>query len=328
MGSGSFDGTAYAAASSYRATRGIDDFTYSSTTKASVPQSSWAAAPELDPKGAIRESRDSDEHPNSTPIIVLFDVTGSMGGVPRTVQTKLNQLYGLLLRKGYTTDPQILFGAIGDSETDRVPLQVGQFESDNRGDEQLRQIFLEGNGGGDGCEGYEIGAFFAARNVVTDAWEKRGKKGYLFIIGDEKNKREVSPHRVQKILGTDLAEPISLQDMYEEVQERWETFFILPDMTMYFNDGSHRAHWKSLLGERLILLDDPDAVCETIAAAIGVLEDAVDLDEALADLKEVGSSAGAAVGRALATVSAGAGAGGSRGGVAVLPPDLAGDDDI
>ena len=38
------------------------------------------------------------------------------------------------------TDPQILFGAIGDATCDRVPLQIGQFESDNRMDDDLGRI--------------------------------------------------------------------------------------------------------------------------------------------------------------------------------------------
>jgi len=46
---------------------------------------------------------------------VLFDVTGSMGQVPRALQQKLPQLLGLLLRQGYVEHPQILFGAIGDA---------------------------------------------------------------------------------------------------------------------------------------------------------------------------------------------------------------------
>jgi hypothetical protein len=325
MGSGSFDPVSYASAATTRAATGQQTFQYSASMHSSTPRSAWTAKDTLDPKGVTRESRDSDEHPNSVPIMVLFDVTGSMGSVPMTMQTKLPQLFSLLLRRGYVTDPQILFGAIGDSWTDRVPLQVGQFESDNRIDEQLRDIFLEGNGGGDGCEGYEIAAYFAARHTVTDAWEKRGKKGYLFIIGDEKNKRQLTRTAVNQIIGDDLPEDISIEQLYREVQERWETFFILPNLTMYFNDSSHRKHWRDLLGERLLLLDDPDAVCELIATTIGVFEDSIDLDEGLADLTDVGVDAKAvgSVGRALATVGA------PSGKVATLPPNLlAGKDDI
>jgi len=64
--------------------------------------------PSLDPhRVAVRESRDSGEHPRSLAIAVLFDVTGSMRDVPRRLQDKLPQLLGLLLRKGYADDPQI-----------------------------------------------------------------------------------------------------------------------------------------------------------------------------------------------------------------------------
>ena len=85
----------------------------------------------------IRESRDSDVHPTATSIAVMFDVTGSMGSIPVVLQKKLPELLGLLPRKAYVTDPQILFGAVGDATCDRVPSQVGQFESDNRMDAHL-----------------------------------------------------------------------------------------------------------------------------------------------------------------------------------------------
>src|SRR5690349_19658611 len=109
MGSGIWSTDVYDAASRYRRTTGTSAFAYSDSGARLVH-------PRLDPRGvATRESRDSDEHPDSLAIAVLFDVTGSMRGVPRTLQSKLPKLLGLLLRKGYATDPQILFGAIGDA---------------------------------------------------------------------------------------------------------------------------------------------------------------------------------------------------------------------
>jgi len=73
-----------------------------------------------------RESRDSDAHPESRAVAVLFDVTGSMGRVPRILQRNLCQLMNLLLDKGYLADPQILIGGIGDATCDHAPLQIGQ----------------------------------------------------------------------------------------------------------------------------------------------------------------------------------------------------------
>ena len=167
MGNGAWNDNTYQAAASFRRARGLDDFGYTSRLF-SQPRDQWTADPTLDPWGVtVRECRDSAEHPNSTPIVVLFDVTGSMGRVPRIMQTKLGQLHGLLQRKNYVQDPQILFGGIGDADTDRVPLQVGQFESDNRMDEQLRAIFLEGNGGGQKSESYDLATYSVSYTHLT-----------------------------------------------------------------------------------------------------------------------------------------------------------------
>src|SRR5262245_31859455 len=118
MGSGVWSTDVYTRAETLRAARRASAFAYSDSGARVVH-------PTLDPHGVgMRESRDSAEHPRSLAVAVLFDVTGSMGGVPRVLQTKLPQLFGLLLRKAYATDPQILFGAIGDATCDRIPLQV------------------------------------------------------------------------------------------------------------------------------------------------------------------------------------------------------------
>jgi adenylosuccinate synthase len=113
---------------------------------------------------------------------VLVDVTGSMGGVPRALQKKLPKLLGLLKDSGYVRDPQIMFGAIGDATCDRAPLQVGQFESDNRMDADLERILLEGGGGGQKTKSYEVAMYFMARHTAADCFENRGKRGYLFML--------------------------------------------------------------------------------------------------------------------------------------------------
>jgi hypothetical protein len=275
----------------------------------------------LDPlRVGVRESRDSAEHPQSLAIAVLFDVTGSMLGVPRVLQAKLPQLLGLLLRKGYATDPQIMFGAIGDATCDRAPLQVGQFESDNRMDDDLGRILLEGGGGGQKTESYELALYFMARHTATDCFTKRGRRGYLFIIGDEMAYPRVKPAEVRSVIGDDLREPVPVTDMMAEVSRKWDTYYILPAGASYVGDPEVLGFWRGLLGQSVIQLADLDAVCETIALTVGLGEDAISLDDGLADLGDVGSAAGPAVSTALAVI----GTGRARLELAAPPPGLDG----
>jgi hypothetical protein len=243
----------------------------------------------LDPKNVkFRESRDSNEHPDSTSIAVMFDVTGSMGSIPVTLQTKLPELLGLLLRKGYVSDPQILFGAIGDATCDRIPLQVGQFESDNRMDQNLENIFLEGGGGGQQTESYELAMYFIARHTDIDCWNKHGRKGYMFIIGDEMAYPAVDRHEVQKLIGDRLQQDIPTQTIVRELQERYHVFYILPQGASYGGNASILGFWRKLLGQNVLELEDSEAVCEAIALTIGMTEGTIDLKAGAVDLQDFG----------------------------------------
>jgi hypothetical protein len=302
MGSGRWSTEVYGAAESYRAATGESAFAYSDSGARTVHE-------RLDPRGVgVRESRDSDEHPRSTPIAVLFDVTGSMGNVPRTLQAKLPELFGLLLRKGYVIDPQLMFGAIGDATCDQVPLQIGQFESDNRMDDDLGSIVLEGGGGAQRTESYELAMYFMARHTALDSFERRGRRGYLFLIGDELPYPQVKPAEVRRWIGDELAEPISIAAIVAELRQRFEVYYILPSGTSYAGDPEILGHWRRLLGQHVIELDDLDAVCETIALTVGLGEEAIDLAEGLTDLDDIGSTTSGVVGKALATIGSASGA--------------------
>lgn len=322
MGHGAYSTSTHQARTAAKRAAGQDIFTYTQTTY-SAPRSSWTVHDTLDPKlkagdksphaGQImRECMITDEHPDPTPIAVLFDVTGSMGDIPRVLQTKMAGLHGLLVRKGYASDPQILFGANGDAHTDRVPLQVGQFESDNAMDENLENIFLEGNGGGQGMETYSLGAYFLARHTYLEPFEKNAKKGYAFFIGDERYYPRVSRSHVTSLIGDTPEADISTEDIFRELEKKYHTYFIAVESGYSFDYNlgkpGQKGTWRDLLGERAIPLDDPEAVCETIAGVVGILEGAVTLDDAMDDMADLGfdTKAIAATGKALATVGAGA----------------------
>lgn len=97
----------------------------------------------------VRESRDTKEHPFTTPIIIAFDVTGSMSSRPREmIETQFPKLMDKLLQLN-VKDPQLMFLAIGDHEGDDYPLQAGQFESDTEKIlDSIQNIYLEKGGGG------------------------------------------------------------------------------------------------------------------------------------------------------------------------------------
>ncbi len=241
--------------------------------------------------GKIRESRDSAAHPESTPIGVIFDVTGSMRGVPVSMQAKLPQLMGLLLRKGYISDPQILFGAVGDEPNDQVPLQIGQFESGLEMDDNITHIYLEGGGGGTYEESYQNAMYYFAHRTSCDAWEKRGKKGYLFLIGDEMPYPRSTKRELQKLIGDGAQDDVTLEEIVKATLEKWVVFFIIPKGTQHFDDPKLRQRWGDLIGpQNVIMLTTPDAVCETIGLAIGLCEGTATADGMHADLKDVGAS--------------------------------------
>ncbi|PBC71319.1 hypothetical protein BX265_5919 [Streptomyces sp. TLI_235] len=303
MGSGTWSTDVYDAAAHYRTGTGASAFAYSDATTRGA-RSGWKAHPTLDPHGlTTRESRDSDEHPTSLAIAVLFDVTGSMQTVPRTLQTKLPELFGLLLRKGYTEHPQILFGAVGDATCDRVPLQLGQFESDNRMDDHLGNILLEGGGGGQMTESYELAMYAMARHTSLDCVERRGRKGYLFLIGDELPYGKVKAREVRAVLGEDIPEDIPITAILAELRQLFHVYFILPAGAAHAGNTEVLDTWRKLLGQHVIELDDLDAVCETIALTIGLGEEAIDLQEGLDDLTDIGSDAAATVGKALQSLA-------------------------
>lgn len=262
--------------------------------------------PQMDPsqlRNGVRESRDSANHPQSSAIAVLLDVTGSMREVPCILQENLCTLFNLLLHRKYVTDPAILVGGIGDATCDLAPLQLGQFESGNEIEDDLGRLFLEGGGGSRLKESYELALYFLARKTAIDCHEKRGKKGFAFLIGDEPPYRRVKKAEVQQLFGDRLQADIPIRKIVAEVQEKYELFFILPNLTCHYDDPRILRTWQDLLGsERVLRLPDPAGVSELIAATVGITENVLPKRKIAKDLRDAGASG--AVARAVASALA------------------------
>ena len=291
MGAGTWSAASYSATTKRKidsgSTFGYDRYARSTST--------YEPHESLDPfkvaKAGVIESRDNPDHPNSVPIIVGLDQTGSMGAIPRVVQKKLADLFNLLLLRGYVEDPQIAIAAYGDCECDpiRSTVQFSQFESDNRIDEALDNLLLYGGGGGNGGESM-TGLWYMMSKVETDAWDKRGKKGYAFIVADEVA-LDLTAEQVKGFCGDGQpTAPLTVKELAAKIQEKWDVFILLIDNGTARSQGSEKFY-KNLFGNSgVLVLQDPESVSETIALAIGVSEGTVDIDEAEDDLKSTGSN--------------------------------------
>lgn len=269
MGGGTFDRAAYASFSAATASKSVDEI----YDRGSLHKL-------LDPKGIkVRESRDSADNPNATPIIVALDVTGSMGMLADVIAREgLGTLFTGILDRKPVPDPHIMFMGVGDVDYDRAPLQASQFEADNRIVEQLTMLYLEHGGGGNNHESYHLPWYFAANHTVHDSMEKRGKRGYLFTVGDEEVPDDLTPDQVEKVFGYRPQTNFSLFDVLSAAQRSYDVFHVV------VKEGSHCRHpgsfrrvldgWQSLLGQRVIVLEDHKALAETIVTAIEVAEGA------------------------------------------------------
>lgn len=267
MGSGRFDADAYRSFSTSTTGKKTDEI-----------YSCRHLHADLNPKGVkVRESRDSVDNPESTPLIVALDVTGSMGMISDVIaRTGLGTLFTTILDRKPISDPHLMFMGIGDANCDSAPLQVSQFEADARIIEQLTKIYLEHGGGGNNFESYNLAWYFAAYHTVHDSFEKRAKRGYLFTVGDEEAPQPLTKDQIKRFIGDDNEISFSETVMLEDAQRVYDVFHIV------IEEGDHAKRyknevvrsWQELLGQRVICLSDHTKLAETIVSAIEVAEGA------------------------------------------------------
>lgn len=181
---------------------------------------------DLKPYKVVRECCDSEEHPNTIPVIIGLDVTGSMGRACVKTAQNLNTIITSLYDK--FDDIEFMIMGIGDLAYDYAPIQASQFESDVRIAEHLDKVYMEHGGGGNGFESYTAAWYFGLHHTKLDCW-KRGKKGIIITMGDEPLNPYLPKYPLEKITGDNLEADVETKDLYELTKEKFDIYHIAID---------------------------------------------------------------------------------------------------
>ncbi len=216
--------------------------------------------PMLDPRDAFRECCDSEEHPNTVPVILALDVTGSMGQAAVEVAKQLNVIMTKLYEK--VTDVEFMIMGIGDFAYDRCPLQVSQFESDIRIAEQLDKIFFEFGGGGNSYESYTAAWYFGVNHVRLDAW-KRGKKGLIITMGDEGINPYLPANALTNYIGRPVNQDVNTEALYNQTLEKYDVYHLFVNHRFGVNN-SYIKTWENFMDKEHFKVVKMDRISDTI----------------------------------------------------------------
>ncbi len=268
MGGGSWTACSY---KSYATTRGFNLDDNGMVTNNFTVQDRFTSRrlhEDLNINSKIRECCDSDEHPNTIPVILALDVTGSMGDGAIKVAKSLNKIMTDIIEK--VKDVEFSIMAIGDIEYDGAPVQMSQFESDIRIAEHLDKVYFEGGGGGNQCESYSIAWYAGLHNCKLDCWN-RGRKGIIITMGDEPLNPVLSKSSLNHFLGCKEQSDVKSKDLYEEASKKFDIYHLsINDRSTSFEyyESLDKKTFTSVLPEdhyKVVTLDNlPNVITEIV----------------------------------------------------------------
>lgn len=232
---------------------GMDSDTYS-TSSMSARQIYRARGlnEKLNPYNVMRECCDSEEHPNTLPVILALDVTGSMGQAAVKTAQQLNEIMTSLYEDESVKDIEFCVMGIGDLYCDNSPIQISQFESDIRIAEQMSDVYFEFGGGGNTWESYSAAWYMGLNHCKLDCWD-RGQKGIIITLGDELPNPYLDYTELNAVTGDKLTKDISTVKLLNATREKYDVYHVSVDDENSSYEWHNRSHklddkWRQLLG--------------------------------------------------------------------------------
>jgi len=215
------------------------------------------------------------------PVVFALDVTGSMGEWTKIIYDKMPMFYGQIMMQKYLQDPSISFCAIGDAKTDNAPLQVSDFGQGKEIDQLISKMWLEGNGGGNEHESYELSGYFYNNHCAfTNA-----RRPFFFVTGDEGFWEKTTVDMVHKVLGYKPSKDVPGDQTWSELMKKFNVFHIKKE---YYSskEKSINKQWCEALGEERVLhITNPKACIDVMLGAIALTSGARSLNKYVEDMK-------------------------------------------
>ncbi len=204
----------------------------------------------------------------ASPIVLVFDVTGSMGTWPAVMFSKFGYFDHEV--DFYTDhDYEVCVAAVGDHNygdessrggSDKYPLQVRPFGKGKDVAEALTKLVNERGGGGNSVEAYNLAAVYFANNCeITKAI-----RPVIIFVGDEGIHAVTEAKDAKSLCKVDTATNLDTAEVFEQLKKKFEVFVI---RKIYDGTGDHRINkqWEDYLGaDHVANLQDPNRVVDVI----------------------------------------------------------------
>ena len=145
-----------------------------------------------------------------------------MGDWPATIFSKLPYLENE--GKEYLgEDFEICFMAIGDAYCDeKYPLQVRPFAKGLALKDRLKELVIEGGGGGQTTETYELAALYANERVDIP----KAIKPIMIFIGDEQPYDTIDPDHAKNLLGITIQKTLTTEAVFKKLKDKYSVYLI------------------------------------------------------------------------------------------------------
>lgn len=219
-------------------------------------------------------------------VVVVIDGTGSMGNDAFIIRDKIVLLEGQLRIQGYLRNPLVVICVIGDANSDKYPIQVSKPERGDALIAEIDKLFIEGGGGGQGMESYELMAYYLMEHFKLDDPEVRP---YLIFLGDEGIYPEVESKHIRKFIGDDIEDDLDSGEVFKKLCQKFNVFRLHRQYERPSLDEKIFNQWKEMIGnERVQRLKVPKAVVDIILGIVAVGSKARTRSQYLDDLRGKG----------------------------------------